>query len=203
MILKVLNFPSYSFSLIIFVCLLIGGLIGSTLCFGKWLKRHHTDDDFKLFAASFGLLLISLLGGFGFYAIFVDTYKFRNIDFSKVSEFEIVESKSEYSPNGQRIEKFQDAKIIREMLESLQKCESFTPNHESFQDGYKIKLIFEDGISNEDFFISVYKRSNTNSGRTSLMPHVSDNRGVNLGNYKCNTFEDLVSKNIDPLFQNK
>lgn len=197
-----LDFPSYSFFLIIAIVMLIGGLIGTMQCFYKWLTRHYSEDDFKLLFASFGFLLLSLFGGWAFYAGFVDTYKFRNIDISKVSAFEIVESRTESSSKGEEVKTFQNTEIIREMLKSLQNCEEFTPNHESFKDGYKIKMMIDD-FYDENLFISVYKKSNANNGKTSLMPHRSDFGNVNLGNYNCPKFQDLVRKNIDPLFRSK
>lgn len=198
-----LNFPSYSFFLLIALVMLVGGLVGAMRCFYKWLTRHYSEDDFKLLFASFGFSLLSLFGGWAFYAGFVDTYKFRNIDISKVSEFEIVESEKENSLNGEQVKKLQDRKIIKEMLESLQNCKEFTPNHEWFRDGYKIRIVIDNDSNNKDLFISVYKRNNKGNEKKSLMPHRSDFRNVNLGNYDCAKFQDLVAKNIDPLFQSR
>lgn len=161
------------------------------------------EDDVKLFLASFAFLSISLLGGIGFYTKFIATYRFRGIDVSRVSRFEIIESKNESSPNGGRVVKFQDKEIIKEMLDSLQNCEELSSrDHESFQSSYKIKLILEDEVPNEEFFISVYKKSNRNSGRTNLTPHFSKSQKIYLGDFNCAKFQDLVIENVDPLFQN-
>ncbi len=65
------------------------------------------------------------------------------------------------------------------------------------------QLIFADENMGKDFYISVYRKSNNKEGKSVVIPHYYENKNLNLGEYSCPAFQDWVSKNIDPIFQDK
>ena len=199
-----LEFPSYSF----LGCLLpfaILGFVFISISIHEWIKGDEKEakGKFRLLMNLFGGVVFLLFGIFASYFNSKETYKFRNIDISQVSGFRIIKSIDEYSADNPQQITITDKQAVQDVLKSLKECYSISRNHESYQDGYKIKLIFEDKSLDKDFFISVYRISNKTNEKFVLMPHVGENRNLNLGEYGCPTFQDWVRKNIDPLFQNK
>ena len=201
-----LEFPSYSF--LGFLPFAILGLICASFSihfFYEWTKGavKETSDNFGFLGLSLAGTVFLLVGIFGPYFNIKETYKFRNIDISQVSGFKVIKSDDEYSPDNSKQITINDAQAAQGILKSLKECYSISRNHETYQVGYKIKLLFEDKNLDQDFFISVYRLSNKINEKFVLMPHIGENRNLNLGEYGCPSFQEWVSKNIDPLFQNK
>ena len=184
-----------------FIC--IGSLataMGVYFWFYEDRSNADSDDHFRMMGAILVGPLFLLIGIFFSIYIPYQTYQFRSVKIADVSEFVIVTTEDEYSPDGEIKIKFDNKTKIHEMLKSLDECKEFSPNHESFEDGYKVKLVFDDNKYRDDLYISVYKRSSAKNGKTSVMAHIGEENNLNLGNYSCPKFQELIVKNIDPLF---
>lgn len=199
-----LNFPTYSF----FWFLLpfgIVGFIGTIYCIYEW-KNHkdYEDQDYlKLVIASIVAPIFLLVGTFATIAEFISIYEFRSIDITTVNKLEIIESKDEYKSDEKRLVTVDDANVIQKMLKSLQNCQSYSRNHEHFQNGYKMKLGFSDEKLNGDYYFSVYRESSANKNRAVVIPHYYKDKNLNLGEFICPEFQELVKTHIEPLFQTK
>jgi len=166
------------------------------------LNRNNKTKFFGHLISSAVFFLFLLVGSFFGSLDFYHTYKFRNIDVNNVSGFKVFRSEKENDLNNQNSVEINDKIIIENMLNSLKNCQKFNPEKSYFVDGYKINLIFKDVTYGNDFFISVYRKSSLNNSKNSVMPHKTSFRSVNLGDYNCPEFQNLVLKHIDPLFKN-
>lgn len=195
-----LNFPpiSYAFLAIPFVIL---AFLAIAYIIYKYLKSNGIDNLFTVLILGFISLLAVSCGAFFSITHSLYVYEFRSIEISKVSGFRIYPSKNESSFTKNNYRDFHDKKAISKILESLKECTEFNPNHESFENGYKINLIFDDESYRNDLYISVFRKSTRENGKTSVMPHVTSHQSVNLGNYHCPTLQKLTRKYIDPLFE--
>jgi hypothetical protein len=178
------------------------GIVGTIYFAYEW--RNHKDyedkDYLQLALGSIVCSIFLLAGTIGSISEFISIYKFRNIDIATVKAFQIVQSKGEYKPDGKTIITFNDVAIIKEMLKSLQNCQSYSRNHESFEDGYKIKFVFTDEKLDGDFYLSVYTKSSANDVRAIVIPHYYKDKNLNLGEFICPEFQELVKNHIAPQF---
>jgi hypothetical protein len=127
-----------------------------------------------------------------------EIYKFRKVDISHVVGFHVQRVKGDDYVPSDAID-FTKTSEVRKALSTLKTCNEIRPNHEHFYDGYKIRLLFDDPKV-DDYFISAYARSSTSATRSSVEPHISPARAINLGDYQCPTFQQWLAENIDPLF---
>lgn len=199
-----LNFPFYSFGYSILFPVFIGIIILSVSIYQ--LFKGNKEGEKEYFNNSIGILagtVFLLCGAFFSIGNLWSTYNFRNIDISKVKGFKIAKSADEYSQTKSHFIIFDNAQQIQEALKSLKNCGSIQPDHEHFENGYKLQLLFTDENFGNDYFISVYKRTNRSANKSAVIPHFFQERNLNLGEYDCPAFQDWVSKFIDPLFQEK
>jgi len=196
-----LNFPHYQFLISGALSFVTLGSLGFFFSVKAFLNRKDKEKFFGHIVSCVIFFLFLIVGSFFGSLDFYHTYKFRNIDISNVSSFKVYQSEKEDTINDKKSVEINDKSIIERMLRSLQKCQVFSPNHESFVDGYKINLVFTDEKYDNDLYISVYRNSTQNNGKTSVMPHKTIGRGVSLGDYNCPEFQKLVQENIDPLFK--
>lgn len=199
-----LEFPVYSFTWLLFLFALFGLFITSFTVY-EWMNGEEKDakEKFKLFMASFIAPIFLLFGAIGSYLNFTQTYNFRGIDISQVIGLKVIKSTDEYNYDNSHQVTMNNSQAIQNALTSLKTCYGTSNNHESYSDGYKIKLLFENKNLDKDFFISVYRKSSASAEKSVVMPHYNENGSVNLGEYSCPEFQEWVRKNIDPLFQNK
>ena len=179
------------------------GFIGVLYCLYFWLydEKNNDSDLFKSILATL-ISPIFFFGGIFFLISYLNQINsFRQINISDVSEFRIIESKSALEPDGKRQIIFSDQSVIQTFLQSLQNCKEFSPNHETFENGYNINLIFQNNKYGKDYYISVYKNSTAKNGRNTVTPHFGIESNLNLGNYDCPEFQNLTKTHIDPLFQ--
>ncbi len=199
-----LEFPFYSFGF-----LNIAFVIGGSLLLIQSLYQIFSGKDdeeevsFRSILGVLGgilLLIVGLLVGIGFSW---STYNFRNIDISQVKGFRVIKSADEYSTNNSTFIFFEDTHAAQEALKTLKSCYSTSRNHESYQDGYKLQIIFSDETLEHDLYLSIFRKSNNKSNKSVVIPHYYINKNLNLGEYNCPDFQNWVQKNINPLFQDK
>ncbi len=197
-----LDFPSgsYAFLAIPFVMM---ALLAISYIIYKYLQSNGINNLFVVIAVGFISLSAIFCGAFFSITHSLYVYKFRNIQISEVSGLRVYESKRESNINKENYIEITDKNLIKEMLESLKECTEFSPGKETFKDGYQINLLFDNKNFRKDFYISVYKNSLFENGNNSIIPHITSDRSVNLGNYQCQTFQKLTRKHIDPLFSER
>lgn len=200
-----LGFPFYSsfeFSMLFAVF----GFFIASLSIYQLVKRNDNGEDKGVFRSGIGALggtIFFLIGAIFSFADFKQTFSLRNIDISQVSGFKVIKSSNENNSNNTQSIVINDAENVQKALQSLKNCYETSRNEESYQDGYKLKILFFDENLGGDYYISVYRKSNNNEGKSVVIPHFYENKNLDLGEYGCPAFQDWVRTNIDPLFQQK
>ena len=197
-----MEFPFYSSAwfLLVFVAF---GLISTLIVIYEWRKAEEKEakDKFALLLGSFIAPIFLLFGLLTSFWTFKAIHSFRNIDVSQVKGLKIIKSIDEYDRDNSLQITINDTNSIQAALKSLKNCRETYRNHASYQDGYKLKFLFIDEVSDPEYYISVYRKSNNKEGKSVVIPHFYENKNLNLGEYDCPQFQAWVRNNIDPLFE--
>lgn len=199
-----LGFPFYTFG----TFLLLFAVIGiAALSQGLYqLIKGSNKEEKEIFRSVMAILvgtIFFLVGSIFSIGIFWSTYKFRNINLSQVKGFRVIKYVDEYNKYNSRSITYENSQAVQDALRTLKNCSSTSRNHETYQDGYKLQIIFTDENVGQDLNLSVYRKSNNTSRKSVVIPHYYEIKNLNLGEFNCPEFQDWVRKNIDPLFQNK
>lgn len=202
-----LEFPQYNFSPIFSLIFIIFCVIYSFYSFFR-----HTNSEFykEVDAGSsvfkpifFGFIALIFLSC-GFFSSIPNNlliYKFRNIEISEISGFEITKLDGEFETiKSNKTIKFENSEIAQKMLKSLNNCESFQRNHESLSNGFRLKLLFKNENIYQNFYFSIILAGNATSKSAVLIPHSESLHTLYLGEFTCKEFEDSLKQYIQPLF---
>lgn len=196
-----LKFPFYTFGSFLLLVAIVGIII-STISIYHLIKGNKEGDydTFRNIMGAFVGTIFFLSGSIFSIGNIWSTHDFRSINISQIKAFKVIKSEDEHKINNSKFIIYDDAQSIQNILGSLKNCSETSRNHESYQDGYKLQIIFSDENLEKDFYISVYRKSNNKTGKSVVIPHYYENKNLNLGEYSCSAFQDWIKTNIDPLF---
>jgi hypothetical protein len=163
---------------------------------------HSQSDNSRLqagLATVVGVVFV-LAGGWGTIHIGSGKYQFRSLPLEQLAAIEVYRADDEYSVDRSRMVRIEniDGKVA-EALKLLRRCTVTSHSHETFKDGFVLRLIFDDPSLSE-FYLAAFRRSTVSNEKTMVMPQRSPIRGTNLGEYGCPEFQDWLQQNVDPLF---
>ncbi len=199
-----LSIPFYSFGSFILLFAVVGAVI-LTFSIHQLIKgdKEEPMDWLRIVLGILGGIIFLLCGSIFSIGNIWSTYNFRNIDISQVKSLRVIKSEDENKNDNSNFVYFENTDSIQKGLKNLNNCIALYRNHESFQDGYKLQIIFFDENIEKDFYISVYRKNNFEEEKGVVIPHYYEDKNINLGDFSCPDFQDWVTTNIDPLFLKK
>jgi hypothetical protein len=95
-----------------------------------------------------------------------------------------------------------DRALIAEGLRLLMTASNYTPNHETFQDGFGVQMKADSSDSYVPLFIAAYRQSHRTDRSVTPANIVRITTDSNQGGMtlQCPGFHDWLRKNADPLF---
>lgn len=216
--LMTLNWPFYDLDLLLLTLMFVGGLVAAIFAIRMWksiIKQRrlppdtlfHTSPQQKESYSSFqagcvtlAAFVFTLAGGLSTVLITVGKYQFRKLPTETIEAIEVFQADDESNVNRSKIVRIEntDGKIVFG-LQLLKKCGSQSRNHEHFENGYVIRLVFDDQKLN-DFYISAFRRSSSGKEKSIVLAQRESVRNLNLGEYECPEFQEWLKDTIDPLF---
>ena len=208
-----MSFPSYLELIKHYNIFLLSGPIILLVSLGSWaaLIRSRrqtavTPGGKKGWELLFTALVTSLIGGvhlFGIYGSVLNAWRFRRLEPGQVIGLSVQRMGEEGVPENRPPVIIKDMVLIQEGLSELATSKSRSRNHESFSDGYRIKLLLEGARPGTDYYLSLYRNSNRGGPVSVVIPHVGANSAGTAnhgGEYSCVEFGEWVRRRIDPLF---
>jgi len=213
-----MDWPFYDPDLILLALFFFGGVVAAVSAFRMWKTIAHErrlppdtlfqtappeEENYTSFQAGFVTLaaVVFILAG-GLITVFTSAgkYQFRALPIDSLRAIEVNRATDEFNVDKSRTIRIEniDSKLSAG-LKLLEKCGSQSREHEHFENGYVLHLIF-DGPDFDNYYISVFRKSSSGRDKGIVIAQREPVRNLNLGEYSCPSFQDWIRQTIDPLF---
>lgn len=208
-----LEFPPYTPTSFFFaIAILLAGIAAGAQAFADWralLRQWRTEADLptekqaKPTLQKILLLLVSplfiIVGTLVFVSQPIAIGSFRQLHLGDISGATVYIAKSEDDVSLSQVRRMTDVEPLRAGLQLLSQCKSeVSMNHEHFTNGYVI-MLESDKWNASDYKIGVFRSTSKNESKTGVVPYVS----VGRTGYLCPSFQQWVTENVDPMFNNR
>lgn len=213
-----LDWPFYDPDLILLALMFFGGLAAGLFAFRMWRsilheRRRPPDTLFdsaplekqsytSLQAGLVTLVALAFTLGGGLSTVFASAgkHQFRKLPIDQLKAVDVYKATDEYHVDQSRKIRIENTGgRVLQGLSFVQKCSGQSRQHEHFEDGYVLHLLFDDP-SLSDYYISAFRKSSSGKDKTIVLAQRELVRNLNLGEYNCPAFQEWIAQNIDPLF---
>lgn len=213
--------PFYDPELILLALMFFGGFGAGIVAFRIWKAiiqerrlppdtlfnsappEKETYSSFQAGMVTLAAVVFTLAGGLTTIFVSAGKYQFRTLPLDKLQSIDVYKASDEYHVDKSRAIRIENTSgQVLAGVKLLEKCSSQNRNHEHFENGYVLRLVFDDPTLS-DYYISAFRRSSSGLDKNLVLAQREPVRNLNLGEYSCPSFQDWVRVNIDPLFTDK
>jgi hypothetical protein len=181
------------------VVFFVFGLVGIMTAIQDKRTRRKPFIDEKTFYFILGLLFF---GGINVVMLLSDSiqYATQRIELERITEIRVERIRGENGPAVGNAVILTDPSLFMSGMKALSTADPHLhPKGESFSDGYRIFVRYEDEDSYLPVSILAYRRSNMSRNAADVVV-MSDGDPSIIDEYDCKAFHDWIRTSIDPLF---